>query len=695
MNIFASSPMKFRLYNFIVATFLSVFLQAEEPLTKIQDLLKPHRVLQDFTVSTSPGITQAKSTTGMLDVSGALKNKYGTLIFRPTEGKWDLSEYSYFRVDITNNGEGLIWILGRLDNEGAVDWANSSSTMAYILPGERATLGFPFQRTGSVDDSPEIFRQQSGRPNGFRGHWLPFYPEKVIECRMTIQSTIDMLNLKDIQVSLAQPYGATANARLLELPYLDKFGQVRQLDWPKKLSSENELLTRAKNEEREAKTDNGPKSFDRFGGWKDGPKLKATGFFRTEKYKGRWWFVDPDGKLFFSHGANSVGFGQSTPITNRKQLFEWLPSATDMGEALQKDRVNFMNANLHRTFGAEWKPNAYERLNTRLRRFGMNTVGAWSENALLENAKTPYTHILYVGRWPAPLGYNMVDPFSPKFEQSVENGLRKLFPKGEDPMCIGVFIDNELGWYEEFVHSALAGPVDMPARKAVFEFLKKKYISIQRLNTAWATKYQSWDDLKTFPPTSDGFALDLKELKRMIASRYYRGCRDMMRKVVPQHLYLGSRIHKASPEIYEEATRYSDVLSVNRYMSLPVTLLPKGFDKPCLISEFHFGAPDRGVPGVGLQCVGDQMARSRSYAAYVLDAVLQPNIIGAHWFAYADQSAAGRPGENYQVGFVDVTDRVYPEIATTSRGLAEIMYSLADQENVKLLPLLEKVWKSQ
>jgi len=31
--------------------------------------------------------------------------------------------------------------------------------------------------------------------------------------------------------------------------------------------------------------------------------LEATGFFRVEKYKGRWWFVDPDGRLCF-HALN-------------------------------------------------------------------------------------------------------------------------------------------------------------------------------------------------------------------------------------------------------------------------------------------------------------------------------------------------------------------------------------------------------
>jgi len=385
---------------------------------------------------------------------------------------------------------------------------------------------------------------------------------------------------------------------------------------------------------------------------------------------------------------------------SRETLFSWIPSDSDFGEALTKGNIQFMIANLQRTLGPDWKAQAYDRIHRRMRQWGMNTVGAWSDKELYEKPKTPYTAILHV--WPGqkPLGKKVPDPFSAEFEKRVEDGLRNLFPNGQDPWCVGVFIDNELGWYEDFVHNALAGDAEMPARKAVFAFLKEKYTTIEKLNEAWATTYESWEELDAFPETSEGFEQDLKGLERLIANRYYKVCHDMMRKVLPRHLYLGSRIHKASPEIYEEATRFSDVLSVNRYMPLAVTKLPEGFDKPCLIAEFHFGAPDRGVPGVGLTFVGDQLQRSRAYAAYVLDAVLQPNIVGTHWFAFPDQSAAarptvGKPGENYQIGFVDVTDTPYPEITSASRSLADVMYSLADRESVDLLQLLQDTWSSQ
>jgi hypothetical protein len=690
--------MKNNLIHLALIACVAPFLHGSEKAIQIEDLLKSHLQLKDIAISAPASIKYTISSTGNLQLSGELADKACTVILKSKSGAWDISKFAYFRVDITNRGDGIVWIRGRLDNEGALDWANSSSSMAYILPGERATLGFPFQRDQSADDTPPLYYPMGARPNGFRYHWMPFKPGDVRACRLAIRSTSGKLNLEDIQVSLAQPFGVEANPRLMELPYLDKYGQVRQLDWPNKLHSEGELAERARKETRNSKAEAGPKSFNRYGGWADGPQLNATGYFRTEKYKGRWWFVDPEGRLFFSHGANSIGFEQPTSLKNRESLFTWIPSESEIGEARTKDNINFMVANLHRTFGPDWRPKAYERVHARMRQWGMNTVGAWSDPELYKNPKTPYTPILHVWRGGKPLGKNVPDPFSAEFEKRVEEGLLAFQPSvGSDPWCLGVFIDNELTWYENIVGNALVGDAEMPARKAVMHALREKYATIEKLNAAWGTQYESWDTLKATPADSTGFTEDRKALERLIGSRYYNVCHDMMRKILPNHLYLGSRIHKAPPAILEESARYCDVFSVNRYMSLPAAGVPKGFDKPALIAEFHFGAPDRGVPGVGLTFVGDQLQRSRAYAAYVLDAVIQPDIIGTHWFAYPDQSAAarptvGKPGENYQIGFVDVTDTPYPEITAYSRGLADVMYPLAEKQSADLLQLLQKTW---
>lgn len=652
----------------------------------IESLLEPAERLENLTCSASSGITFQTQENGEWRLEGNMPRKSQTVYLRPESGFWDISGFSYFRVDIANAGPGLVWIKGRLDNPNAQDWQNSTPSQVFIMPGEYATLGFPFPRAEADDDSPTIFDGLYSKPNGYRSHWKAFDPAKVKGCRLQIHSTSKKISLKNITVSLGQPYGAKANATLLKLPYLDPYGQVCNLEWPGKLQSRDELAERNQAELQKLETDPGPAAFNQYGGWIDGPQLKATGFFRTEKVNGKWWIVDPKGKLFFSHGANSIGFAQVTPTADREELFEALPIVDDKGVA------RFMQANLASTFGNNWQAPAADRLHRRLRAWGMNTLGAWSDAKLASGQRTPYTAILHFGGKWNPLGDGISDPFTPGFQEKIQERLRSLFD-ANDAWCIGVFIDNEIDWIHKFVHEAfkLKWP---PMRKACLEKLQEKYPSIGKLNGAWNTAYTSWDGIVELPAHGESKQADtdILELRGMIAAAYYKTCRDAMREALPNHLYLGSRMHNAPAEIIAEAGKHVDVLSLNSYEPLSGAKVPSGLDKPCLDSEFHFGAPDRGVPGPGLWPVGNQLQRSRAYTAYVVAGVLHPNIVGTHWFAYADQSAAGRPGENFQIGFVDVTDTPYPEITNASRVLADRMYTLGTQKDADLLAVLESLW---
>ena len=96
-------------------------------------------------------------------------------------------------------------------------------------------------------------------------------------------------------------------------PFIDTFGQYRHKDWPGKVKSVADLTARREAEAKELARQPGPKDWDRYGGWAAGPQLRATGFFRTEKVKGKWWLVDPDGRLFFSHGIDCVRALDTTP----------------------------------------------------------------------------------------------------------------------------------------------------------------------------------------------------------------------------------------------------------------------------------------------------------------------------------------------------------------------------------------------
>ena len=90
--------------------------------------------------------------------------------------------------------------------------------------------------------------------------------------------------------------------------------------------------------------------------------------------------------------------------------------------------------------------------------------------------------------------------------------------------------------------------------------------------------------------------------------------------------------------------------------------------RPVLIGEFHFGVPENGL-GAGLVQTRDQLERGKGYRYYVEEAAALPAVVGAHWFTWRDEPVLGRmDGENYNIGFVDVTDRPYPELVEAAKA---------------------------
>ena len=128
--------------------------------------------------------------------------------------------------------------------------------------------------------------------------------------------------------------------------------------------------------------------------------------------------------------------------------------------------------------------------------------------------------------------------------------------------------------------------------------------------------------------------------------------------------------------IYRAAARHCDVVSVNIYSRRPNRDLPAGaVDKPMINGEFHFGALDRGMFHTGLVATRSQQERAKCYRDYVNACLDHPRFVGTHWFQWQDQPLTGRSdGENYQIGFVTITDAPYPELVEAARDVAKGMY---------------------
>ena len=428
------------------------------------------------------------------------------------------------------------------------------------------------------------------------------------------------------------------------LPFVDRFGQFKHDDWPGKIHDESELA-RDRNAEEAWLAKHGASPIpevDRFGGWAGGPKLKATGFFRTEKVGGKWWLVDPDGHLFFSHGVDVVNDGEViTAVGFRERYFEWLPAKDDVRFGVFWDvaksraahgfyaqdghfpyaRFDFGRANMLRKYGAEWKRISSDLTHRRLRAWGLNTIGNWSQPGIYGQGRTPY--VLRLGTWGTPRRAGsegwwgpLPDPFNPAFERIFRDRVRE-FAKTmrEDPWCVGAFVDNEL----------------------------------------------SWDNLP-----------DVAE----VSEKYFAVVSSVLHDELPNHLYLGCRIAWGSDAVYRASAKYCDVVSVNLYDRQPTRDLPAGsVDRPMINGEFHCGALDRGLFHTGLVATGSQAERAQCYRDFLNGCLDHPRMIGTHWFQWRDQAVTGRDdGENYQIGFVTIADAPYPELVAAAREIAAGMY---------------------
>jgi hypothetical protein len=483
-------------------------------------------------------------------------------------------------------------------------------------------------------------------------------------------------------------------------PMIDSFGQYRHATWPGKLAGVEDLARFRVEEAADLRAHPGPRDWDAWGGWLAGPKLRATGFFYPAKYEEKWWLVDPEGRLFWSHGIDCVRAEAATPITDRRPWFADLPQPSSplaqffargswaphgYYEGKHYETFNFYGANLFRKYGAgDWHQQFVAISHRRLRSWGMNTVANWSDDRVWLARKTPYVISVFIN--PKPLegstGYwgKFADVFDSAFRQTLRQAMAK--EKGRsagDPWCLGYFVGNELGWGDELslAAAALASPAGQFAKRAFLDDLEAKYHSINALNRAWGTGHASWEALlecRTVPNQNKARG-DLAAFATRTAEQFFRLCREAVKEVAPNNLYLGCRFAWANERAVRAAARFCDVVSYNLYRdSIADFRLPGGLDMPVIVGEFHFGALDRGMFHTGLRPVENQAERARAYLRYVNGALENPCLAGTHWFQYADQATTGRgDGENYQIGFVDGCDTPYPE---TIRACREVGYSL-------------------
>ncbi|MDD1017194.1 beta-agarase [Pseudomonas rubra] len=552
-----------------------------------------------------------------------------------------------------------------------------------------------------------------------------------VDLKQVVAVTLSMNKPNVAQSILIERVGTQDDEQLQKAVYsnlIDGYGQSTRDRWPEKIVTDDQLKAAAGREQQQLKGwlgERGKLKLDKFGGITEGPTFEAKGFFRTEKREGRWYLVTPEGHPFYSLGVNTVAAdGGRTYVAGRESMFSALPQTGEAlaqfyGEGNNNDGngsargrnfnqgrwFDFYAANIERSHGTpctaqaasdkapaiecpvasfdrqRWQGHTLDRLQA----WGFNTLGNWSEPALAQASRMPYTLPLsIVGDYTSiSTGMDwwggMPDPFDPRFAMATERAVAiAARDHRDDPWLIGYFADNELAWAGPgddpkaryaLAYGTLRLTTDVPAKRAFLKQLRDKYRNQAGLSKAWGIDLPAWELMEDpgfeppLPsPEHPEIEADFKYFQKVFAETYFKTISDSLNWHAPNHLLLGGRYAVSTPEAVAACAEYCDVISFNFYTPKPQDGYDfnqlKALDKPVLVSEFQFGSRDRGPFWPGPMEVAKEEGRAPAYGSFLKAALDEPSIVGVHWFQYLDQPASGRllDGENGHFGLVGITD---------------------------------------
>jgi hypothetical protein len=496
--------------------------------------------------------------------------------------------------------------------------------------------------------------------------WGPFGPINAVEALgITMQYPLNKptLEIRSVRLTKDDP-----GSEILEkLPVIDEFGQWIHADWSRKIKNLEQLKSEWEAEEKGLAP--GDFNYCQYGGYL-GTKAKATGFFRVEQIDGKWWFVDPDGHLFLSMAVPGMGgAGVETKTDGREKYYTALPPADLIPPApagasafrSMAGRGAFRSWNLFRRYGPDWRAKAAEMEIRRAEAWGLTTVSSMRQ---AEAAPAGLKRKPYLGRLGAlPRGGSIVnflgmpDIYSAEFARTIdEAAAAQCAPRKDDPYLIGYFIGNEPPWpgrESDLVDMFLAGP-PTDTQREIKAFLAQGDTPERR-----------------------------REFIVAMFEKYLAIVGAALKKHDPNHMNLGIRFGGDPPDYLIKTARVFDVYSSNIYEYEPVEQLKKAYEiagRPIIIGEFHFGVPADGL-GAGLVQVRDQKERGAGYRYYIEQAAAYPAFVGAGWFIGVDESVTGRmDGENYNIGFLDVTDRPYQELVEAAKETLKRLHAVHSGE---------------
>ncbi len=192
-----------------------------------------------------------------------------------------------------------------------------------LAPGQRARLLMPLgtqPETIGMRGQPPLVHRRTSTDVTVSHNGVRLDASQITEFQLFLGQPKQVHRLRLHRIEL-ESLGRSADLD----SFVDCYGQYRGADWPGKVHSDQEFADRIRLENEDLKNHPFLESRDNFGGWGSGPQLEASGRFRVTSRDGAWWLVDPDGRLFWSHGVDCVRLNAATIVGDRASCFSWLP----------------------------------------------------------------------------------------------------------------------------------------------------------------------------------------------------------------------------------------------------------------------------------------------------------------------------------------------------------------------------------
>lgn len=428
---------------------------------------------------------------------------------------------------------------------------------------------------------------------------------------------------------------------------------------------------------------------DRYGGWQ-GKKFKATGFFRTEHDGRRWWFVTPEGNAFISFGVNHYHASWWVQDYNRETWLEKFGAG--------------------RPWDAAWNAGFRRAALADLRRLGLNTLGIHTNAPMLTEppgqALFPYVapyEPLQLSHYVSPKPEAYVDVFAPEYEKICATAAWHRAAYANDPMILGYCMadcppltDGEAAWKKGTTWPRRLRNLgaDAPGKRVWVDTMRERHADIAALNAVYRTDFGSWDALLAAENWRDTHAWPETQAERddntafllRCVDRYYSVAKDALRRVDPNHMFLGDKINGNTDALETTVSvtcKYTDVVNIQYYDTWEnqKATMDRWSDKvgqPFLNGDSAFTTPTEDTPNPFGPHAKDQAERAEWTREFMENATARPDFVGWHMCGIIDTSK-NMPGKerNQHQGLMTTQGEFYPEMEQAVQQISSRLYSIA------------------